>query len=530
MRNKLLLASVAMAASMAFAGGAMAKTLVYCTEGSPETFNPALTTAGTTLNATAVPVYNTLIQIEWGGTAAVPGLAESWSFSDDGLVMTLNLRKGVKWHTTANFTPSREFNADDVVFTFERMLKADHPWHPISGATYDYFNDVGMPGLLASIEKVDDYTVNFHLTAKNSTLVSMLTLGSFSITSAEYADQMMAAGTPEKLDLEPVGTGPFAWVSYETDTQINYVANPTYWEGAPKIDELIFSITPDNSVRYAKMQAGECHFMAYPNPADIESMKADANLQVAQQEGFNIGYLAFNTEKAPFNDKLVRQAISHAIDKAAIMEAVYQGAGTPATNFIPPSLWSYNKDVADVTYDPELARKLLAEAGVPEGFKATLWYLPVQRPYNPNGKLMGELMQADLAKVGIAVELVTYEWAEYRKRVRAGEHDLVMLGWTGDYGDPDNFFGALLSCAAAPESSSRWCYEPFDSLITQSTQINDLAERTKLYEQAQVIFKEEAPVYTVAHSLVTEIMAAGVSGYKMSPFGAHDFKFADIAE
>src|SRR5208283_2371620 len=167
-------------------------------------------------------------------------------------------------------------------------------------------------------------------------------------------------------------------------------------------------------------------------------IREDKNLQLLSQPGLNIGYLAFNNTKAPFTNKMVRQAINMAIDRKAILTAIYQGAGEQAKNLIPPTMWSYNKSVQDWPYDPAKAKALLAQAGFPNGFETTLWAMPVQRPYNPDAKRMAELMQSDLAKIGIKAKIVSYEWGEYIKRTQNGEHDMALLGWTGDNGDPDN--------------------------------------------------------------------------------------------
>ena len=499
------------------------KTLIYCSEGSPETFNPQLATSGTAFDASAVAIYNRLLEIRGSSTEAIPGLAESWKISDDGLTYTLYLRHGVQWQSNKNFTPTRPFSADDVVFSFQRMMDAKHPYHHISGGIYTYFNQIDGPNLIQSVDKIDDYTVRIVLKKANATFINILTLNSFSILSAEYADQLLKAGTPEKLDNEPIGTGPFVLVNYQKDSVIRYDRNDNYWRGPAKVDHLVFAITKDASIRFQKIRKGECHIMSYPNPAEIDAMKADKNLRVLQQEGFNIGYLGFNTQKKPFDDKRVRQAINMALNKANIVKAIYLGSGTAAINPIPPSLWSYNKSVKDYEYNIANAKQLLADAGYPNGFETTLWWMPVQRPYNPNAKAMAEMMQADLAKVGIKAKLVSYEWGAYLQYLRDGNHDMALLGWTGVYGDPDNFFGNLLSCASAGSSTARWCFKPFDDLIVKARQTSNLGERTKLYMQAQVIFKEEAPWFTIAHSIATEITRSNVVGYQISPFGAHDF-------
>jgi dipeptide transport system substrate-binding protein len=528
MKRQLLWGAVASAVVLGLAMSAEAKTLVYCSEASPEGFNPQLFTAGTTLDADR-PLYNRLVEFKIGTTTLEPGLAEKWDISDDGKTYTFHLRKGVKFHGK-NFTPTRDLNADDVVFSFERQLDPKHPYAKVSGGSYEYFQGMGMPDILKSIEKVDDLTVKFTLKTPEAPFMADLAMDFASILSAEYADAMMKAGTPEKLDLDPVGTGPYSLVQYEKDAVIRYKANADYWGGKAAIDDLVFAITKDASVRWAKLKANECQVMPFPNPADVAAMKKDPDINVLQQEGLNVGYLAFNTEKKPFDDKRVRQAINMAINREAILKAVYQGAGKIAKNPIPPTIWSYNNAVKDYAYDPAKAKKLLAEAGLKNGFKTKLWAMPVQRPYNPNAKLMAELMQADLKKVGIDAEIVSYEWGEYLKRGKAGEHEMLLQGWTGDNGDPDNFLYQLLSCSAAKDGSNRarWCYKPFDDLITQAKQTSDVAKRTALYEKAQLVFKEEAPWVTIAHSVVYEPIRKNVTGYKVDPFGLHVFYGVDL--
>ncbi len=532
MRNNLQRASALALTLGLLAGGAEAKTLVYCSEGSPEGFNPAFYTAGTTFDASSRAIFNRLVEFKPGTTQVEPALAESWEISDDGLQYTFHLRKGVKWQTTANFTPTRDFNADDVVFSLERQWKKDHPYHAVGGASYEYFESMGMPGLLDRIEKVDDYTVRIVLKEPEAPFLSDMGMDFASIFSAEYADKMMAAGTPEQVDLKPVGTGPFQLVAYQKDAVIRYKAHPDYWRGKAKIDNLVFAITPDASVRYQKLKAGECHVMPYPNPADVEAMKADPEITVLEQEGLNVGYLAFNTEKSPFTDKRVRQALNMATNKQAIIDAVFQGAARIAKNPIPPTMWSYNDEVKDYPYDPEAARKLLAEAGYPDGFKTDIWAMPVQRPYNPNARRMAELIQADWKAVGVDAEIVSFEWGEYLRRSKQGEHGTVLLGWTGDNGDPDNFLYVLLGCEAAKDGTNRarWCNPRFEDLVVRAKRTTDIAERTRLYKEAQVVFKEEAPWITIAHSIVFMPMRKEVKGYVMDPLGGHSFYSVDLVE
>ena len=506
------------------ASAAEAKTLVYCSEGSPENFNPQVNTTGTSFDA-ARPVYNQLVEFEPGTTKLRPGLAESWEVSPDGMEVTFHLRKGVKFHSSKQFKPTRDFNADDVLFSFNRMWKEDNPYHKVSGGAYDYFNDMEMPSLLKSIEKLDDYTVKFTLTRPNAPFLANLGMDFATILSAEYADAMLKAGKPEQVDQQPIGTGPFSFVAYQKDAVIRYKAFPDYWGPKAKIDDLVFAITKDPTARWAKLQKNECQVMIGPNPADLDAMAKDENINLLSQPGLNIAYLSFNTTKPPFDKKEVRQALTMAIDQATIIKDVYGGAGQAAKNFIPPTIWSYNDKIEPYKYDPEKAKELLKAAGVEEGFESDLWWMPVTRPYNPNAKRIAELMQADFEKVGIKSKLVSYEWGEYRKRLQAGEHQMGQLGWSGDNGDPDNFF-FLLGCEGARpggQNLSKWCNKEFEELFQKAKTTFDVAERTKLYEQMQEILHEEAPVFNIAHSVVYEPIRKNVTNYKVSPLGRREF-------
>ena len=529
---KKLSFAAALCAATLLSGAAGAKTLVYCSEGSPEGFDPALYTAGTTFDASSNAVYNKLMEFAPGTTNPEPALAESYTVSDDGLEYTFKLRPGVKFQTTDFFTPTREMNADDVVFTFERQWKADNAWHQyVAGAAWEYFNGMGFPDLIQSIEKVDDMTVKFVLKRKEAPFVANLGMDFASIMSKEYADKLQADGKMDQLNQMPLGTGPFEFVAYQQDAVIRYRANEDFWKGKEKIDDLVFAITTDAAVRYQKLQAGECHIMPYPNAADVAAMKADSNLTVMEQEGLNIAYLAYNTTQAPFDKPEVRKALNMAINKQAIVDAVFQGAASPAKNPIPPTMWSYNDAIEDDKYDPDAAKKMLEDAGV-SNLSMKVWAMPVARPYMLNARRAAELIQADFQKIGVTVEVVSYEWAEYLERSKAKDRDgAVILGWTGDNGDPDNFLHTLLGCAAVGGNNrAQWCNEEFDKIVNDAKVETDQAARAKLYEEAQVVFKREAPWATLDHSLVVMPMRKEVTGYVMSPLGKHFFSGVDIAE
>jgi dipeptide transport system substrate-binding protein len=271
--------------------------------------------------------------------------------------------------------------------------------------------------------------------------------------------------------------------------------------------------------------------MPYPNPADVEAMKTDENINLLEQEGLNVGYLAYNTMQAPFDNPKVRQALNMAIDKQAIIDVVFQGSGQAAKNPIPPTIWSYNDAVVDDVYDPEAAKAMLEAEGVTD-LSMKVWAMPVQRPYNPNARRMAELIQADFAKVGVGVEIVSYEWGEYLDLSKAKDRDgAVLLGWTGDNGDPDNFLAVLLGCdAVGGANRAQWCDKDFNDLVQKAKTVSDQEARAKLYEDAQVVFKEQAPWATIAHSVVFMPMSEKVTGYKMDPLGSHRFDGVDISE
>ena len=527
--NRLRMIGFGLAAVLLGSTAVSAKTLVYCAEGSPENFTPALNTTGTSLDA-ARPVFDQLVEFERGTIDIKPGLAESWIISPDGKTVTFKLRKGVKFGATRDFKPTREFNADDVLFSFHRQSDENNPYYKVSGGKYDYYNDMDMPTLLKSVEKTDDYTVVMTLSEPNVAILANLAMDFATIQSAEYADFLMKKGKPEQFDQVPVGTGPFVFSSYQKDAVIRFKANPDYWGGKPLIDELVYAITPDPGSRISKLKTGECQVAPFPRPADIPELQKDPNLTVLSQPGLNIGYLSFLASKPPFNKKEVRQALSMAIDRNAIISEVYGKSGQMAKNLIPPTMWAFNDAVVDYAYDPEKAKALLKSAGVTGPLTMDLWYMPVQRPYNPNAKRMAEMMQSDLAKVGVTANLVTYEWGEYRKRIQNGEADAALFGWTGDNGDPDNFF-FFLGCSgdkAAASNIGKWCNADFNAKLQQARQLSDQGARKKLYAEMQAIEHEEEPVLNIAHSLVYEPVSAKVVGFKMSPLSRQQFDGVDL--
>ena len=520
---KPLLIAASLLACMPMAQAAT--TLVYCSEASPAGFDPSQYTSGTDFDASAETVFNRLTQFKRGGTEVEPGLATSWDVSKDGLTYTFHLRDGVKFHTTDYFIPTRNFIADDVLFTFNRLLDADSPFRKAYPSESPYFTDMGLNTTIKSVEKLDEHTVRFNLNTVDASFVQNLAMSFASVQSAEYAAQLLKQGKAEQINQQPVGTGPFVFKRYQKDSQIRYVGNKQYWKPEDvKLDNLVFAITPDAASRLQKLKAGECQVSGYPRPADIEVMKQDPNLRVLQQPGFNLGFLAYNVTHAPLDQLKVRQALDMAIDKPAIIKAVYQSAGQLAQNALPPAQWSYDPTIKDAPYDPVKARALLKEAGVAPGTTINLWAMTVQRASNPNARMSAQIIQQDWAKVGIKANIVSYEWGEYIKRAKNGEHDVMIYGWTGDNGDPDNWLGVLYSCAAVKGSNyAKWCNPQYEKLVQQAKVSNDREQRIQWYQQAQKILKEQVPITPIANSTVFQPMRKEVTDFKISPFGLTPF-------
>ncbi|MBL0686246.1 MAG: ABC transporter substrate-binding protein [Sulfurospirillum sp.] len=523
--KKLILALLLLITSIAFAEPKYGGILVFGKAGDATTLDPSHASDGETFVPTS-QIYDNLVQFKYGSTEIEPALAESWSVSDNGLEYTFKLRKGVKFNKTKYFKEDSEFTSKDVVFSLKRQFDKSHPYNKVGGA-FIYWTAMSMDAIIKDVIAVDKYTVKITLKKREAPFIANLAMEFAMILSSDYADALALKREEANLGKKPIGTGPFILKSWRKDDKMVFVANEDYWNGRPYVDRLIFKVIPNNSVRAAELKAGSIHIMDFPNPSEVADLESHKNIKLVKQEGLNIGYLAFNQEREIFKDKKVRQAISHAINTQGIVDSIYEGFGKVATSPIPPTMWSYNKSLKGYEYSPEKAKKLLVEAGYPDGFKTNIWAMPVPRPYNPNGRKVAEAIQADLAKVGIKAKIVSYDWGTYLKKSSMGEHDMVLLGWTGDNGDPDNFLNVLLSAHAAKEKPAQnvsfWKNTEFTKLVDDAKIITNKTERIKLYEKAQVIFEEEAPWKPIAHSVVVEPMLEKVQGFKLDPVGKRRF-------
>jgi len=501
------------------------KTLTVCTEASPDGYDVVEYNALVTTNASADPLMNRLVEFDANSDGIVPSLATRWSVSSDGLVYTFYLRNDVVFHHTDYFKPTRKLTADDVVFSFDRMLNPANPWYKVSPTGYPHATAMQFPKLIQSVRAVDASTVRFTLSHPEATFLSDLTMGFASIYSAQYAKQLMAAGHPQDLNAKPIGTGPFVFKSYQKDSLIRYTANRGYFGARALVDQLLYAITPSAAVRFQKLKAGECQIVLSPTPQDVLSARGDPSLQVWSMPAFMTAFVAMNTQKKPFDNVLVRRAINMAFDRASYLSAVFDGSASEAILPYPPSTWGYAHDIHPYAYDVARARKLMQQAGYAQGFDTTLWVRAGSSTLNPNPKAGASLLMADLARIGIRARLQVLDWGELIRRGKAGEHDMLFMGWSGDNGDPDNFLTPQFSCAAVESGTNfaRYCDPRLDALIAQGKRSSDFKQRSKIYLSAQHLIHDQAVWLPLAHPTVYVLAKKGVTGYSVSPFGRQDF-------
>lgn len=495
--------------------------LVYCLEGSPESLNPQLVTSGTTIDATSRQLFDRLVDIDPEDGRFIPALATHWEIRSDGLSYTFFLRPDVQFHHTDYFEPSRPLNSTDVRFSFERVMNSEHPFHAVGGGEYPYFQTVEWHQRVARITTPTPDQVVFYLRQRDSSFLSNVATDFAVVHSAEYADQLLKQQQPQRIDSHPIGTGPFKFREYRKDVFLRYYRHAEYWGQASSLEQLVFDIEPNNAKRMAKLLTHECDITAYPRIAELELISKRDDVKVQEQTSMNVGFWAFNTQKPPFDQAKVRRALSMAINRDAILQAVYYNHAHTAHSLLPPTSWGFNPAVMSVPYDPTAARELLAEAGYPFGFSMDIWAMPVQRLYNPNATRMAEMIQADLAQIGVRVSIVTLEWNAFRRQLRQGEHDSVLLGWNADNTDPDNFFRPLLSCSGIDSGTNRahWCDPAFDAILAQALLTDDQSIRRHYYWAAQNYLSEHIPLFPIAHSKRFQALNHQISGVSINPYG-----------
>lgn len=515
MRKLIAIGIIGLASSLvALAKPTVGGNLIYGRSGDAVSLDPGKETDGESFDVT-INIFDNLVRFKRGSTEIEPSLAESWQISPNHLEYTFKLRKGVKFHD------GTDFNADAVLFSYLRQHDPKHEAYKYANA-WDYWTDMALDKNVAAIEKVDDFTVLIKLNKPESPFLANLAMPFAAIVSPTAVRKHK-----QEFAKKPVGTGPFKFVSWARGERIILDANTSYWDGRPYVNRVIFRTISDDSARLNSFLAKEIHIMNLPRPehiATIKSKRPDA--KIIEENAMNVAYLAFNTSKPPFDNVKVRQALSMAVNKEAIVKGIYSGMATAAKNPMPPIIWGYNDSIQDYKFDVEKAKKLLAEAGFPKGFKAELFTLPIARAYMADGKKVGEAIQSNLKAIGVDINLTTMEWGTYLEKTKGGHYQMAILGWIGDNGDPDNFLYVLLSGAntKAPASNiALYKNAQVDKLLSDAKSLTSQSERAELYKKAQVLIHQDAPWIPLAHSKVVVPTDKRVNDFVIDPTGVRRF-------
>ena len=511
-------------------GGDTNKFLVYGNSGEPNSLDSMDTDSGQALVVTA-QIEEPLLDRTADPTKVGPLLAEKWTPNADSTEWTFTLRKGIKFHD------GTDLNADAVVFNFKRMADPKFEFgYRDQGKTYPAFNSIfggfadNPDTLWKDIEKVDDSTVKFITRKPFPLLPNVLSASYFGISSPDAVKKAGAKyGTP---DSGAVGTGAFKFESWKAGENIILVRNDDYWGGQKaKMAGAVVRFISDAPARLAELQAGSIDFTVNL-PADArETITGDANLQVVPLEPFNVAYVAMNLNNKPFDNPKVRQAIALALNKKEILDGFYSSVGSVASDFLPDAMaWARPEGADPYEYNPEKAKQLLAEAGYPNGFSTMVltdgkevplefWYMPVSRPYFSTPKPIAEAFAAQLAEVGIKVELKTEDWGAYLDNVDAGKKNgMWMLGWTGDYSDPNNFlyvfFGPSAKVAQGYENKQ------LIDLLQQAAAAPSQDASAKLFKQAGELIRQDVPRVPIVHAPPVLAAKKALQGWKPSPFGS----------
>jgi len=532
-------------------------TFIFGRGGDSVQLDPAIVTDGESFRVTG-QCLEPLYQYEPGSTVPIPALATECTANEDSTEWTCALREGVKFHD------GTDFNADAVVFNFERWRFTDNPYH-FESQVFEYYEYMWFgfddDSIITSVEKLDDYTVKFVLNAPLAPFLANLAMDIFAISSPAAIEQYGEDyGLPSS---GCVGTGPFKFVEWVEGDHITVEAYDDYWGGRPSIDEIVWRVIPDDSARYLALRAGDIHALEQATAEDIEAADADPNLYVMARPALNTGYLAFSYATEEMQDLNFRLAVAHAINRQGLVDNFYGTYGEAATNFLPPLVWGHNDAIEDWPYDPELAAQYLADAGFPDGIDEVtlaqdildgegnvvytagdkiplrLYYMPVTRFYYPSPKEIGEAMAADLARAGINVQLeLAGDWATFLGLCRDGQLlGLYQLGWGGDNGDPDNFhnyfFGGLSSADEVKEPDPRegfYANQEVATLCYEAAVNPDRAEREQAYMQIEQLLHDDVARLWVVHNNTPLLFSNAVSGYVPQPVGADYYEWVVLEQ
>ena len=494
--------------------------LVYGAGGQPVNLEPGNISDGNSIMVQD-QIYNRLIDPKPGTTDLEPSLATDWKVSQDGKTWTFKLRPGVKFHD------GTDFDAEAVKFNFERWWDEKNEFgYRNAGKSYEIWGNLfgafkGKPdSLLQNIVVEGKDTIKFVLKQPFSAFPSAVSSGYFGIASPAAIKKAGAQyGTPSS---QAVGTGPFVFKEWRSGDRIVLEKNPNYWkQGLPKSNQLVMRFITDPAARLAQLRSGTIDLTVDLVPDQLKEIQSDAKLEAVKRPSLNVGYLALNPSYEPLSKPEVRQAIAQAINKKEIVKAFWSELAESTPHFTPPSLQEYqSKGVTGYEFNPQAAKQLLAKAGYPNGFPLQLWYMPVSRPYFPNPKPLAEAFAADLNAIGIKVNLQTKDWAAYlADRNKKPGFQAFMLGWTGDYGDPDNFYYPHFG-PTATQDIGNWKNDQVLKLLDQGRAIGDKAARTKIYQQIDELLYKEAVRLPIVHAQPLLAKRKNVNGWVPSPLGS----------
>jgi peptide/nickel transport system substrate-binding protein len=457
-------------------------------------------------------VFDSLVRYSDDGRTIEPALADRWTCSPDGKTWTFDLAQGVKFHD------GTDFDAASVVFTFERLLKKDHPFHDVDFVNTELFEPV------EKVEATGAHTVVFTLSRPLASFLANLTIYTARIVSPTALKTLGARGFAE----HPVGTGAFVFGEWKREQKIVLEANKSYWKGRPLLDRVILVPIKENATRLVMLKAGKLHVMDGLSPTVAKDVASDPSLTLLRQTGMNVGYLAFNCEKKPWDDPRARRAVALAVDAERIVATNFQGMGTVAKNPMPPFIFGWDDSAADPKPRRDEARKLLADAGLSD-LKLELLHMSTPRPYFPEPKQTALVLQDDLKQVGIEASLATMDWKQYIPKTRDGGFELCLMGWTGDTSDPDNFLYVLLGKDNVGGTNvSRWKDPVFNGLCIKAQSELDLAKRKDLYVQAQKKIREEWPLVPLVHADQLAACSKNVHGMVLHPTGRREFRTVSL--
>lgn len=497
---------------------------VYCVNGVMNTFNPQMASSGLAVDTLAAQLYDRLLDVDPYTYRLIPDLARSWEVRDNGATYRFHLRHNVAFQHTNWFTPTRTMNADDVLFSFARMFDRKHPWHNVNGGSYPYFDSLQFVDAVQSVRKIDNDTVEIRLNSPDASFLWHLATHYAPVLSGEYADQLSAQGQQERLDREPVGTGPYQLSEYRAGQYIRLARNPRYWKGVPRLQQVVIDMGAGGTGRLSKLLTGECDVLAYPAASQLSILRDDPRLRMTLRPGMNIAYLAFNTRKPPLDRPEVRHALSLAINNERLMESIYYGTAETAASVLPRASWAYDRDSRVTPYNPRRAREALTALGL-ENLQLRMLVPSASQSWNPSPLKTAELIQADLAQIGVQVTIVPVDGRFQEAQLMGMNHDLTLSGWATDSNDPDSFFRPLLSCAAIHSQTNyaHWCYSAFDETLQKALLSQQLSARIDSYNQAQRILAQELPVLPLASSLRLQAYRHDIKGLVLSPFGNASF-------